>query len=319
MSGLGKKGYGKCPLGLRGDLTKWFQEIDTGVYVGNVSARVRDLLWKRICERCGSGRAIMVFSARNEQGYSFYIYNTAWKPVEFDGIVLLKKPLPIKRSVKTTCSKGKKRDLKSDVAKRKRQVQLRPVDITEGILNMDIEAPLSFVALDIETTGLRSKEDSIIEVAVVRYEHGSQVDQYHALVNGGQHVPEAVTVLTGITDELLAQRGRATKDALDKVLSFIGDHVLIGHNAIFDIRFLREACSEANIRMEQIQYIDTVAMAKALCREAVDNFRLETLVKKYTIADRQMHRALPDAILAAELYLKLIEKQEEPGEKSTFL
>lgn len=61
----------KCPLSLRGDLTKWLQEVSLGVYVGRVSARVRDELWKRICEECKSGRATMVFPARNEQHFDF--------------------------------------------------------------------------------------------------------------------------------------------------------------------------------------------------------------------------------------------------------
>ena len=57
----------KCPLALRGDLTKWLQEISLGVYVGQVSARVRDKLWQRVCEESKNGRATMVYSARNEQ------------------------------------------------------------------------------------------------------------------------------------------------------------------------------------------------------------------------------------------------------------
>lgn len=61
----------KCPLALRDDLTKWLQEISLGVYVGRVSARVRDELWKRICEECKGGRATMVFSARNEQHFDY--------------------------------------------------------------------------------------------------------------------------------------------------------------------------------------------------------------------------------------------------------
>ena len=82
----------KCPQGLKGDVTKWLMEVNTGVYVGKLSARVRDLLWKRVCEHCGSGKATMVFTVRNEQGFSFYVHNTDWKPTDFDGLLLLKKP-----------------------------------------------------------------------------------------------------------------------------------------------------------------------------------------------------------------------------------
>ena len=81
-----------CPARLRGDLTKWLIEINTGVYVGQVSARVRDELWDRICEHVKDGRATMVFSARNEQGLQFRVHNTTWEPVDFDGITLMRRP-----------------------------------------------------------------------------------------------------------------------------------------------------------------------------------------------------------------------------------
>lgn len=82
----------KCPLKLRGDLSKWLIEINTGVYVGKVSARVRDALWKRICENISDGHAMMVFSAQNEQNMDFRVHNTTWMPVDFDGIKLMKHP-----------------------------------------------------------------------------------------------------------------------------------------------------------------------------------------------------------------------------------
>ena len=297
----------KCPPGLKGDITKWFQEIGTGVFVGNTSARVRDQLWKRVCEQCGSGEAIMSFSASNEQGFSFYVHNTTWIPVDYDGIVLLKKALPANTSAHKTGNDGSHFEQKKANVRRRNE-QLKPVDISADILNNDVEIPRTFVAIDLETTGLRSKEDSIIEMAAVRYEQGKRLDQFHTLIKGVRNIPEEVISMTGITDELLDRHGEDLEDALEKVLLLIGDSVLVGHHAIFDIRFLREACRLKNMQIKQYQYIDTVYLAKALCDEEVENYRLETLVKEYSIADRQTHRALPDAILAAELYLKLIEK-----------
>ena len=81
-----------CPPRLRGDLTKWLIELNAGVYVGNVSARVRDELWQRICEHVKDGRATMVFSAHNEQGMDFRVHNTTWIPKDFDGIKLMLRP-----------------------------------------------------------------------------------------------------------------------------------------------------------------------------------------------------------------------------------
>ena len=83
-----------CPPKLRGDLSKWFFEINTGVYVGNVSARVRERIWERICENIKHGQATMVYSASGEQKMEFCVHNTSWKIVDFDGIKLMQRPLP---------------------------------------------------------------------------------------------------------------------------------------------------------------------------------------------------------------------------------
>ena len=65
-----------CPPRLRGDLTKWLMEINTGVYVGNLNPRVRDALWERVCDHVKSGRATMVYRANNEQHMQFRVHNT---------------------------------------------------------------------------------------------------------------------------------------------------------------------------------------------------------------------------------------------------
>jgi CRISPR-associated protein Cas2 len=81
-----------CPVGLRGHLTRWLLEISAGVFVGKVSARVRDLLWVRTIEMVKSGRAIMVYSANNEQGLAFKVHRHEWIPVEVEGVTLMLRP-----------------------------------------------------------------------------------------------------------------------------------------------------------------------------------------------------------------------------------
>lgn len=80
------------PPSLRGVLTRWLFEIAPGVFVGRVSARVRDLLWERIVEGIGRGRAIMVYSARTEQRLAFRVHGHDWEPVDFDGLSLMMRP-----------------------------------------------------------------------------------------------------------------------------------------------------------------------------------------------------------------------------------
>lgn len=87
-----------CPVGLRGHLTRWLLEISAGVFVGRVSARVRDLLWLRTVDMVKTGRAIMVYSANNEQGLDFKVHRHEWVPTDIEGITLMLRPNPIGES-----------------------------------------------------------------------------------------------------------------------------------------------------------------------------------------------------------------------------
>ena len=81
-----------CPAGLRGHLTRWLLEISPGVFVGHVTARVRDMLWAQVVELAKDGRALMVFTARNEQRLSFKVHRHDWQPIDIDGITLMRRP-----------------------------------------------------------------------------------------------------------------------------------------------------------------------------------------------------------------------------------
>ncbi|MCB9440925.1 MAG: type I-E CRISPR-associated endoribonuclease Cas2 [Mycolicibacterium sp.] len=81
-----------CPAGLRGDLTRWLLEISPGVFVGTVSARVRDLLWGRVVDLVKDGRAVMVYPSRNEQRMDFKVHRYDWQPVDFEGLNLVRRP-----------------------------------------------------------------------------------------------------------------------------------------------------------------------------------------------------------------------------------
>ncbi|XBH21563.1 type I-E CRISPR-associated endoribonuclease Cas2e [Jonesiaceae bacterium BS-20] len=80
------------PIGLRGQLTKWLLEAAPGVFVGHVSKRVRDLLWERVEEYLGTGRALMVWQTNNEQGLDFKNLGHDWAPTDFDGLTLMMRP-----------------------------------------------------------------------------------------------------------------------------------------------------------------------------------------------------------------------------------
>jgi CRISPR-associated protein Cas2 len=81
-----------CPIGLRGHLTRWLLEISPGVFVGNITTRVRELMWLRVTDMVKTGRAIMVYNTRNEQGLDFQVHAHDWIPTDFDGIHLILRP-----------------------------------------------------------------------------------------------------------------------------------------------------------------------------------------------------------------------------------
>lgn len=81
-----------CPVGLRGHLTRWLLEIAPGVFVGKISARVRELMWQRVVEMVRIGRAIMVHTANNEQGLAFQVHDHNWEPIDIEGITLMLRP-----------------------------------------------------------------------------------------------------------------------------------------------------------------------------------------------------------------------------------
>lgn len=101
-----------CPPGLRGDLTKWLTEVSPGVFVGRTSARVRDMLWARVIELCGDGRAILVYSANNEQHLEFRAHNHDWHTVDMDGLTFVRRPAspgPPVRKVGWSTARGQRR------------------------------------------------------------------------------------------------------------------------------------------------------------------------------------------------------------------
>ncbi|WP_191498908.1 type I-E CRISPR-associated endoribonuclease Cas2e [Mycobacterium simulans] len=79
------------PTGLRGHLTRWLLEISPGVFVGHISARVRELMWQRVVEYVNDGRALMVYTARNEQRLAFAVHGHDWEPVDHEGVSLMRR------------------------------------------------------------------------------------------------------------------------------------------------------------------------------------------------------------------------------------
>lgn len=173
-----------CPPKLRGDLSKWLVEINTGVYVGQLNKRVREQLWSRICENLPKGRATMVYSSNNEQRMEFCVHNTTWQPVDYDGLTLVRRPLPDKpdETLKSTMSKA------AVALMNQQKSYVRTRDVQKG----------GYVVIDVETTGMDCYKDGIIEIGAIRIVKGEIVESFSELVKQKGEISKEVSALTGI-------------------------------------------------------------------------------------------------------------------------
>lgn len=284
-----------CPLALRGDLTKWLQEINTGVYVGQVSARVRDEIWKRVKESTKSGRATMVFSTNNEQRMDFRVHNTSWEPIDFDGLKLMLRPSPAR--IKKL---GELRMGFSNAARMRKAKQM------SSRKNSGKPLPESYVVVDVETTGLSAVEHEIIEIGAIIVNERQIEAKFHALVRVKASIPQSIATLTGITDEILQRDGRELTEIMPEFLVFAGDLPVVSHNADFDYGFLRAACESCSLPLFSNQRIDTLALARRLIDDA-KNYKLATLLTHLGIEVSSAHRSTEDCFATKQLYEKLIE------------
>ncbi|HEY3685218.1 MAG TPA: type I-E CRISPR-associated endoribonuclease Cas2e [Streptosporangiaceae bacterium] len=81
-----------CPSGLRGFLTRWLMEIAPGVFIGAPTARIRDAVWSEVKNYSGIGRALLAYSTNNEQGFTFDTWDHKWRPTDYDGLTLIRRP-----------------------------------------------------------------------------------------------------------------------------------------------------------------------------------------------------------------------------------
>lgn len=163
----------------------------------------------------------------------------------------------------------------------------------------------TFVAIDLETTGLDDDKDEIIEVALVRFVDGVPTQTFDCLVKPGQEVRPFIHTLTGIDATELAQ-AKPFAEVAQEVLAFIGDAPLVAHNASFDARFLKYALQRVGIAFENHPVFDTLLLSR-IAWQAVANHRLETLISSLGIPLESAHRALPDAKACGQIFCKALD------------
>ena len=169
----------------------------------------------------------------------------------------------------------------------------------------------TYVVFDVETTGLSAVYDTIIELAAVRLKNGEIVETFERFANPHHPLSSTTTELTGITDDMVKDAPEVA-DVVKDFSEFIGDSILVAHNAKFDMGFFYEASKKAGLPAVAYPVIDTLELARFIHPE-MRNHRLNTLAKKYNIELTQHHRAIYDTEATAHLFLKLMKEAEEKG------
>lgn len=281
-----------CPPKVRGDLSKWLCEVNTGVYVGNLSARVRDELWHRVCENLKNGRATMVYSAQGEQRLNFEVHHALWEPVDLDGIKLMRRPLPMGAKRAEETNQIQSRMGKILAGKRAEAAKRRKID--------------EYVVIDVETTGLSPENDRIIEIGAILVQKGEIQNAYHTFVNQNVVVPREIQELTGINEAILSEEGIPIQEALLNLIDFVENHLIVCHNAEFDCNFLKAEAKRNQIQMFRNRCADTMILSRRKV-SGMTHHTLQEMCDHFGFDTSEIHRALPDCKLTYLLFEKLNE------------
>lgn len=163
----------------------------------------------------------------------------------------------------------------------------------------------TFICFDIETTGLSAARDKITEIGAVKVENGIITDTFSTFANPEMPIPQKITQLTGITDDMVKD-APSQSEAVGAFLEFAGDNVLVAHNAPFDTSFIAKACEDMG-REYNYTSIDTVAISRAILTD-IKNCKLDTVAKFLRLGDFNHHRATDDAEMLARIFINLCQR-----------
>lgn len=167
--------------------------------------------------------------------------------------------------------------------------------------------PNRFIAFDTETTGLDPNHDRLTEVGAVLYENGRIINHFQSLIFSDVPVPERVSALNCITEEML-KTAPEEKDVLQRLVAFMGDAVygrtlICGHVPAFDMSFLCHALNRAGISAN-FRFVDTRELAVTI--PDLTSHSLSAVADYFKIPHDKVHRAKEDAILSGQIFLKIL-------------
>ena len=175
--------------------------------------------------------------------------------------------------------------------------------------NLDCE----YCVLDLETTGISCQTEKITEVGIIKYKNGEVIDEFECFVNPEKPIPPRVVEITHITDDMVKDAETIDK-IIPKIIDFIGDSVLVAHNADFDIGYLKYNFEKYGYKLENT-YIDTLRLAKAIFPD-LKKYKLGLIADSLNIQVDVAHRALDDVKTLVAVFKVMIDKTKEEHGKT---
>ncbi|MCM3628784.1 3'-5' exonuclease [Paenibacillus glycanilyticus] len=169
--------------------------------------------------------------------------------------------------------------------------------------------PDNFIVLDLETTGLSAQYDEIVEISILKYEHGELVDTHHTLVNPGKPIPRDAIAVHGITDFLVKEAPRL-EGIIDRLESHIRNaEIIVGYNISFDLQFISSALGRFGRSIPSIDAIDVLRYIRVSYPELMSR-KLETM-KEYFNINMESHRASDDCMVTVEVWKRALAETEQ--------
>jgi DNA polymerase III epsilon subunit family exonuclease len=181
--------------------------------------------------------------------------------------------------------------------------------LTQGCMTA-ASSPLSgvtFVAFDVETTGFNRAADRIVEIGGVKFRDGQVVESKAWLVNPGMNIPSGAQAVHGITDAMVAD-APDFRSVFAEFTEFVDGTVLLAHNAVFDVGFMRAEIERSRLEPVTNPVLDTLKISRKTYPE-LSSHSLENLAQTLNLPTSQRHRSLPDAMHVKDLFLILIRDQ----------
>lgn len=154
--------------------------------------------------------------------------------------------------------------------------------------------PEDYTVVDIETTGFDPMFDEIIEVAGIKYRGRNEVGRFQSLVKPDDGIPDYITALTGITNQMVAD-APGIEDVLPRFLEFIGEDIVVGHNVHFDVNFLYDYAEDFELKPFSNDLVDTLRLSRRLYPE-LQSHKLSALAAHFGVEPDGEHRALADCV-----------------------